>query len=236
MYIFRNQFHLTEKEATGLRDICIFVVTVYSKAWFTAPIPPAAPRNDLDFLQRVIGYEKGKADIKEEILRKFKKHLWYLSESLIALALFDKGVSNDCKRLMSDAIINREGCTTNARKFKLLDDSGIADLSLDQFVTKNSLSFFGHFGLSTDFLRYDPETWDTREDFKSNLLVVQSLQAVNDRAEQAMALITDYNGRRTNDENSKQALLISVAAHRAFVPNCSKGTLKKSFKAYIFEQ
>ena len=51
MCLFREQFKLTAAEQQALRRICLFTVTIYVKAWFTAPNTCDAPLNDLILLQ-----------------------------------------------------------------------------------------------------------------------------------------------------------------------------------------
>lgn len=53
----------------------IFIVSVYDKAWFTAAIPAAAPRNDLEFLKQFVAYTRERILIKEVVFDKFMKHL-----------------------------------------------------------------------------------------------------------------------------------------------------------------
>ena len=47
IWLFKQQFQLTKREQKGIEDVCLFIVLVYVKAWFSAPLPTSAPRNDL---------------------------------------------------------------------------------------------------------------------------------------------------------------------------------------------
>ena len=51
IYLFREQFKLMVQELKALRRICLFNVTIYVKAWFTAPSSSDALYNDLCLLQ-----------------------------------------------------------------------------------------------------------------------------------------------------------------------------------------
>ena len=57
IWIFRSQFKLTAREERGLHEICVFVVRLYIKAWFTAPLAASAANNDLLFMQQLVKYE-----------------------------------------------------------------------------------------------------------------------------------------------------------------------------------
>ena len=86
--MFRSQFTLTSKEKKGLRDIVIFTIRVYIKAWMTAPLAVSAPNNDLLLLKSLVLYEDVNKAISKAAIKKLAGHLWYLSEDLIGLAFF----------------------------------------------------------------------------------------------------------------------------------------------------
>ena len=96
--MFREQFKLTAREESGLRSICIFVCRIYARAWTEAPIAAAAPRNDLALVKDLLAYTEVNKVVARTSLTKFQNHLWYLSEELVALALFDSEVPIDEKR------------------------------------------------------------------------------------------------------------------------------------------
>ncbi|KAG8184204.1 hypothetical protein JTE90_015566 [Oedothorax gibbosus] len=47
IYIFRQEFSLTPSELESIRSLCIFILKIYVKHWFTAPDAATAPNNDL---------------------------------------------------------------------------------------------------------------------------------------------------------------------------------------------
>ena len=80
IWMFRSQFKLTKKEEKGLREVCLFSVVLYLKAWFSAPLAVSAPRNDLQLLQDLYNYRQHNDKISKSTCKKLEKHLWYLSE------------------------------------------------------------------------------------------------------------------------------------------------------------
>lgn len=56
MFLFRKYLCLNKTEFNGLRDVTIFIVTLYVKAWFSATKATEAPNNDLKFLKAIAGY------------------------------------------------------------------------------------------------------------------------------------------------------------------------------------
>lgn len=104
IYLFQEQFSLSRTEASGLRHICIFIVLVYIKAWYCAPSAIQAPRQDLEFMKDLLNYKKINKNISEVASKKFSNHLWYLSEQLICLSLFDNNVSAEIKLKLIESI------------------------------------------------------------------------------------------------------------------------------------
>ena len=92
VWLFRSQFKLTTSEHRGLRELCIFFSRIYVQAWATAPSAVNAPRNDLLLLQQLQQYKSIHSGISNATLKKMIGHLWFLSEELVALALFDDNV------------------------------------------------------------------------------------------------------------------------------------------------
>lgn len=56
IYLFRDQFSLTDKEIDGFRDICIFLIKLYIKPWFGCTNGIAAPLQDLNFIKATVQY------------------------------------------------------------------------------------------------------------------------------------------------------------------------------------
>jgi hypothetical protein len=136
MWMFKGQFPLTKKEEAGIRDIAIFVVRFYLKAWFEAALPTAAPLNDLLLLKNLQQYKTANSTVANAALKKLAGHLWYLSEELVAFAFFDERVPIDTKAKMIQALQN-EG-NENLPKRVTVDQDSILEKNLDYFVSANT--------------------------------------------------------------------------------------------------
>ncbi|XP_057710018.1 uncharacterized protein LOC130927913 [Corythoichthys intestinalis] len=228
IYLFREQFKLTAHENKGIRDVCVFIVPLYVRVWFTAPDAVSAPRHDLWFLQSLKMYEDINPAISKAAVSKFSGHLWYLSEELVALALFDPAVTNDTKRAMVEAMLE-EGSASDSlpkgpKRIQAAKKS-IQEMSLVGCVNRNTKIFFTNLDIAAEFLQAEPETWDSRDDFKAASSIVHSLKVVNDLAERGVALIEEYNPLLTNDEEQKQYSLQVVQDHRKSFPDAKKAIL-----------
>lgn len=104
MFLFRKHLRLTKKELNGLRDISIFIVTLYVKAWFGCTRAIAAPNQDLEFLKAATEYASIDQKLSQKLVAKFCGHLWYLSGEAVALALFDENVPDETKVKMTKAM------------------------------------------------------------------------------------------------------------------------------------
>lgn len=96
MYLFRNEFNMTNQELNGIRSVCLFVVRIYVKAWFGCTKAIEAPNQDLNLIKNIMAYPE--RDIALALLQKISNHLWYLSEEAVGLSFFDPNVSVAIKK------------------------------------------------------------------------------------------------------------------------------------------
>lgn len=227
IFLFRNQFKLTNSEMKGVRQVCVFVIKFYVKIWFSATSAITAPNNDLKLMQELISYNKINPLVSKNASEKMAKHLWYLSEELAALSLFDMNVSLEIKKKIVTALKSNEGTLINKKRFQIKDKNfkTLLKKDLSDFVSKKSLILFERFGLCTDFLNVDIAIWPIHESYQNNLQFFNLLKVVNDVAERNIALISQYNQRLTKDEEQFQGLLQTVKKHRQDYPNCMKKNL-----------
>lgn len=227
LFMFQDQFFKNAhhcRAVTALRHICIFIVCFYVRIWFMAPRAIKAPQQDLSLLQSLVNFKSINALVAETALKKLKGHLWYLTEELAALALFDSSVPLRVKDKMVEAIREREGTTDNTKRIKLTQqmDQSLPEIDLSHFVSKKSMQLFEITGLPHGFLEESVSTWESNEDFMKCLTVFKDLKVVNDVAERGVALAEEYTGLITKDEDQYQYLLQVVKAHRKQYPNCNK--------------
>lgn len=225
IFMFRDQFQLMKKELNGLRDICVFIVTLYIKVWFKCTNAIDAPLQDLTFIQDPIKYTEIDADISAIILKKMSNHLWYISEQVVALAFYDSKIPIEEKQKMLKNLKLKEPVVKleNGRRCSNLLD--FKNISLCDFVSEKTKCFFSKFGLPMEFLLLEPSSWETSYAFEEGWTACKNLFVVNDIAERGVKFIQDYNRILTNDEDEKQWLLQVVEAYRMKYPSYNKATL-----------
>lgn len=140
--MFQSQFKLTAREEKGLWQITVFVCLLYAKAWTLAPEASAAPRHDLQLLKNLMAYPytPSSLDLAKAALNKFKRHLWYLSEELVDLALFDPLVTVEEKRQIFTALHATVG-DESPEKRPTLPNQAISELQLKDLATTNTRQF-----------------------------------------------------------------------------------------------
>ena len=56
--LVQSHFKIRMKEKQALRDVCLFIATVYVKPWLGCSLAVKAPYQDLCFLKTLKGYKK----------------------------------------------------------------------------------------------------------------------------------------------------------------------------------
>ena len=70
---------MNAKELQAIRKICLSTITLYVKAWSTAPVTCDAPYNDLCMLQSIEAFHNIDSKVTDVALGKMKGHLRYMS-------------------------------------------------------------------------------------------------------------------------------------------------------------
>jgi len=205
MWLFRGQFKMTISEERGIRGMATFAVLIYLKAWLTAPVSCEAPLNDFQLMGQLLKYPH--TAVSAATSKKLGLHLWYISEQLVGLALFDSRVLPETKKLALKAM--NEVVPDHPPNRPRVDAAAFLGIKgLEQFCTANSKRLFQQLRLPEAFLTKDPADWEDDVSFKEASNVARGLAVINDRAERGgIALIQDFNKKLTRDEDQLQYLL-----------------------------
>lgn len=229
MTMFRTQLELTKEEITSLRAISDFIVTLYVPYWFTAGEAIKAPNTDWQFFKDLVMYAKHNKTLSDAAVKKFSGHLWYLTEELCGLALFDEKVDVKTKEKMAKKIKAKiSNPTSQVRRLilKSEDPKTWVSKDLSDFVTPNTVKLFENFGLRNSFLSHKPETWHSKKDFEAAKNFFSLLHVTNDTAERGVALTQEYMGRVRSEEYFQNLLLVAQATRKE-TTSCTKEALSK---------
>lgn len=215
IYCFRQQFTLSRHELQALRRICIFTVTVYVKAWLSANSSSNAPLNDLCLLQTFESFTAVDNELAHICLKKMRGHLWYLSEDLIGLALFSRKVHFSEKKAMVQAL-KKPGLKMDIRRADAKSVQSFQSMTLSDFVTEKSLNLFTALKIDPTCVTVTDESssFDGCAEYVTARTIVDAVCVVNDCAERAVKLATDFNTALTHDESQRQLIFQIVEYHR----------------------
>ena len=158
-------------------------------------------------------------------ISKFKNYAWYLSEDLIALSLFDDNVPHLTKNNLVLAMKTRSESKNSSKRASITPQTFHDSTTLADFASKRSAQIFSKLRLPDGFLEMCSSEWETNGQYQEAKAVVGSLAVVNDHAERGVALVKEYSGRLTKDEDQFQYLLKLVADNRRKYVQSSKKAL-----------
>ena len=171
--------------------MCVFFSRVYVKAWITAPLAVETPNSDLSLLKCLKKYADIKDAISEVTTEKIARHLWYLSEELVGLSLFDDDAMSSIKEKMAQAILQPMEQETPVKKASVSLNT-VTSKTWADFASSNTCLLFQKLNFSYSFLYLPVAQWNENEDFKILKDFCKSLAATNDRAEQSVALVQKF--------------------------------------------
>ena len=165
--------------------------------------------------------------------------MWYLSEELVSLSLFDKKIENETRNEMAK-ILRKSLKTTRkgnisieknrSARAEIEDLNDIPNLDLLYFFGKKSIEFFKHLDLIEylSFLKEDVKNWDFNTDYIICRKKLKNLKVCNDFAERCVKLTSDYTLLFTKKEEEKQNILLGVADNRKKIKKITKKNIIKN--------
>lgn len=80
MCLLQSQLKITAKDKNALQDVCLFIVTLYTKPWLECAMAVKAPNQDLSFLKAIKEYNKVDATSFKAFISKFIHHFFFDEE------------------------------------------------------------------------------------------------------------------------------------------------------------
>lgn len=110
------QFNIANQNKIALFKVCLYIVPFYVKPWLQCTSAIKAPYQDLCVLKAMKCYEKIDKNISKVALYKLSQHLWYLTDEIAILSLFDEDVYLDTKVQMV-ANLNNEHIICHGKRY-----------------------------------------------------------------------------------------------------------------------
>lgn len=211
-YLFREHLDLESDFHDSLERFCIFVALIYTKHWNRCSNAVDAPYNDLQLLKELLEYMEIDEEIANVALAAHKRHLWYLSDELVALAFFSNKVSTDDKLNMATQMVRRVGVRTENSIKHTTEIDDIQNIQLHNFISERSFFLFEQLQLNSEFLNTNPRDWNEMKSFKlAKQAVLDLIVAVNDSAERALQLgAQTITNKRVQSQSRLQDFIIST--------------------------
>ena len=99
-----ERFQMGQKQAKGLLDLGYFLLYIYGRYWFAAPVAADAPFLTLSLWKDLQKWAARDPSLSAALTRKLDRHTWYLSGRHVVFALFSDKVEDATKRKMADAM------------------------------------------------------------------------------------------------------------------------------------
>ena len=190
-----------------------FTSLLYVKYWVHAPEGCNAPVSDLTLYKDLLSYSAVDEEIASTVRAVLERHGWYLTEEVVPFAmcssLLSKGEKEDIAKKLRETA-RPEAFTPGKPKFPILSPN----TELTDLLGPNSWLIFKLLGLSGDWLWRDCSDWKEIEEFQAFENYVTHTKVINDCAERAIKLWSDYLDVLTSDESKKQGLVQVVEDHR----------------------
>lgn len=240
-----------------ITSLALFLCLFYSKSWLCAASRTDAPKMDLMLikdLQKVINipekYPKYFGEFADKVQTKFADHLWYLSERLVPLCLFSDLTTVQEKQSVRQALLKFQGMDTSrnmlmpcfslsaSSKYQLKDFVGPDSWTFFQLLSKSSSQTQGCRS-NSQFIIEHSSSWPNNPSYNLVRERVERLTVVNDPAERALALLTEFHSKNApQDEEQRQYLLKVVKELRERQGNAASGverSTKKTMSCFEFD-
>ena len=217
IYLFRREFKLTAQEEKSLLELNTFLVKCYASSWFSSPRADKAPLNDIRFLRTLQSYRNFNKDVADTAINKFIKHLYYLNEECLIFSLFDNRIKHETKLKMAEKIVKenetQEDDEAEIRKKLMLRKEDVDDFLKDndddiliKLVGPHSITLFSRLDIPTHIFKTNFMEWIDSNEYLGVQSRIKEFKIVNDTAERAIKLITEFNDKITKYEDQKQFL------------------------------
>ena len=218
--LLSNLFQMSPEDRRAVHRMANFISLFYAKLFLRSRIAVFAPTDDFHFLSAMEWYKEEDFQIATAVTASVKRHLWYLTEELVILALFNESLSHFTRSRLAQTLFNTPRPTSFAigkPNFARIAEN--MPTFLHDFIGPRSWLFFSLLKLNNpqDWLQLPPQYWNLMTDYRFARDFAKRLEVTNDCAERGVKLFGDVLAM-TKDEKQRQYLLQVVEDHRKNFP------------------
>ena len=171
--------------------------------------------NDLQLRRDLEDFKLIDFPIAAAVLKTFERHMDFLAPEYSFLSLISKKVSLAEKRQIASALASVEE-NRNLQPAQLKPAVVITHKTELHELAQGDRVFllFQSINIDRSFLAKDPSVWGEEVGFQRLSKFVKNVKVVNDVAEHAIQMATDYNQKITKDETQRQYLYATISQQR----------------------
>ena len=233
IYLYQEQYPTAAENLAHVRVLAEYVALLHAPYFLKSPLAISAPRQDRDFWVDVQCYQNcfRPGDVEHEMLSAVRKsimnHLWYLTEELVILALFDENVDDDERKNIAESLlaVPRPATFSAGKPAFPSPELMTANPSLHTFVGERSWLVFHKLGAVGQWLHGGVTGWSDTDEYKMMHNVFKDLKVVNDLAERCIKDIQEY-ANIAKDSDRREDILLVVSDHRGVFQDLRKQALR----------
>ena len=215
-----------EETLSNLERFGVYTVKFYIPHFLTSSTGVDAPYNDLSLYKNLEKFKQVDEDLAKEALKVLGRHLWYLTEIIVLFALFSSKVDDDMKSRIAAKLVSLTPDDNIQLGLPTYPDLTPAT-ELSDLVTGKSWQFFTITGTGFEWLTKPVTEWESDGEFVKARNFVLHVKTVNDTAERAVKLASEYVNILTKDSKTRQKIIQVVEKARKERPDNRKSTLDK---------
>ena len=176
----------------------------------------------------MLRYKHSDTDVAGAVLKALDRHQWYLVPELVVFSLCcDRLNSSEKEAIAAKLLEIPVSQRFPAGKPSFPHCKYTMETQVSSLITHRSWLVFHRLGVDdTHWLHLPSSEWKTNDHFKIFDAFVHQVKVVNDPAERAVQMISEYASKVTQDEEQRQWLLQCVEDSRKNNPVFSKAAYK----------
>ena len=171
-------------------------------------------------------FKQVEEDLAKEVLKVLGRNLWYLTEIIILFSLFSSRVDDDMKSRIAAKLVSLSPDDTIQFGLPTYPDL-TPTMELSVLITGKSWKFFNITGTGSEWLNKPVSEWESDGELVKARNFVLHIKTVNDTAERAVKLASEYVNILTKDSKTRQKIIQVVEKIRKERPHNRKSTLDK---------
>ena len=197
-----------------------FIVLFHAKYFLQAFLPAAGTRLDLQYWKDMSDFSRFDAEVSFEVQQSILRQMWYLTEELSVLSLFDCGLSYDDRGQIARTLLSQPRPQVFLPGKPVFPEISYQS-EITSFIGSRSWLLFHLLGKNSEWLRLPAEEWDENDEYKEMNYVVMNLSVTNDTAERAVGKVTDY-ANSANDGGHRGKIIGVAAWHHTLMSGYTK--------------